>query len=210
MYKTEQESFWAVEFGQKYISRNKGEQLLASNLNFFSKALSNALLTKNGMGIEFGCNIGMNLKALHLLYPEYDLFGIEINEAAVNELKDVIPVDHIYHTSLLEYNPVKKFELVLIKGVLIHINPEKLEDVYSKLVSSCARYLLLAEYYNPSPVTVPYRGYDNRLFKRDYAGEIMNIYPEMKLIDYGFSYRRDPGFPQDDISWFLMEKRIDF
>jgi len=28
----------------------------------------------------------------------------------------------------------------------------------------------------------------------------------MQLVDYGFAYRRDPNFPQDDITWFLMEK----
>ena len=37
-YQTEQEKFWAGEFGTDYIDRNKGEKLLASNLNFiFSK-----------------------------------------------------------------------------------------------------------------------------------------------------------------------------
>jgi len=50
MYKTEQENFWAGSFGSEYIARNQGSQLLASNLNFFSKALSNAILTKNGGG----------------------------------------------------------------------------------------------------------------------------------------------------------------
>jgi len=34
----------------------------------------------------------------------------------------------------------------------------------------------------------------------------MDIYKDCKLIDYGFSYRRDPAFPQDDITWFLIEK----
>jgi hypothetical protein len=29
----------------------------------------------------------------------------------------------------------------------------------------------------------------------------------MHLCDYGFVYHRDPLFPQDDITWFLMEKR---
>lgn len=149
----------------------------------------------------------MNLKALQLLYPSFELHGIEINGEAVQELSGLIPIDHIYHTSILDYNPKKIFELVLIKGVLIHINPEKLEEVYSKLVSSCGRYLLVAEYYNPSPVKVPYRGHDDRLFKRDFAGEIMDIYPEIQLIDYGFVYHRDLVFPQDDVSWFLMEKK---
>ena len=206
MYKTEQENFWAGSFGSEYIARNQGSQLLASNLNFFSKALSNAILTKNGGGVEFGCNVGMNLKALQLLYPSYDLHGIEINDSAVKELAALIPEEHIHHTSILDYLPEKKFELVLIKGVLIHINPDELNNVYSRLVSSCGRYMLVAEYYNPSPVAVTYRGHNDRLFKRDFAGEIMDGYPQMRLIDYGFFYHRDPVFPQDDVSWFLMEK----
>ena len=32
---TEQEIFWSGDFGDEYIDRNQGEQLLASNLNFF-------------------------------------------------------------------------------------------------------------------------------------------------------------------------------
>nr|WP_223267114.1 pseudaminic acid biosynthesis-associated methylase [Chlorobium phaeovibrioides] len=160
---------------------------------------------KWGGGVEFGCNVGMNLKALQLL-SSYNLHGIEINDRAVKELAGLIPEEHIHHTSILDYLPEKKFELVLIKGVLIHINPDELNNVYSKLVSSCGRYLLVAEYYNPSPVKVTYRGHNDRLFKRDFAGEIMDGYPQMRLIDYGFFYHRDPVFPQDDVSWFLMEK----
>ena len=37
-YRTEQEEFWAGEFGTEYIQRNQGSKLLASNLDFFSKA----------------------------------------------------------------------------------------------------------------------------------------------------------------------------
>ena len=39
-FKTEQEKFWAEEFGNDYIKRNQGKHLLASNLNFFTKALA--------------------------------------------------------------------------------------------------------------------------------------------------------------------------
>ena len=64
----------------------------------------------------------------------------------------------------------------------------------------------MCEYYNPAPVAVTYRGHTNRLFKRDFCGEIMTRFPDLRLADYGFAYRRDPSFPQDDITWFLMEK----
>lgn len=156
--------------------------------------------------IEFGANIGMNLKALKLLYPGKEMHGIEINSDAAQELRQTISPENVYNTSILEFEPLQTWDLVLIKGVLIHINPNELPSVYEKLVSATRNYLLVAEYYNPVPVSISYRGHSDRLFKRDFAGEIMDRYPEMHLIDYGFAYRRDPNFPQDDISWFLMKK----
>jgi len=204
-FTTEQEKFWAGEFGDDYISRNRGDALLASNLNFFVHALKNA----RGLGtsIEFGANIGMNLRALKLLYPAQVQAAIEINQQAALQLSEVVDQERIYNTSILDFEPKQTWDLVLIKGVLIHINPEVLPVVYDKLASAAGRFVLLCEYYNPSPVAVPYRGHADRLFKRDFAGEFMDRHPEFELVDYGFSYRRDPSHPQDDITWFLMGKK---
>jgi pseudaminic acid biosynthesis-associated methylase len=204
-FKTEQEAFWAGEFGTEYIQRNQGDTLLASNLALFS----NSLRATNNIKtcIEFGANIGMNLHALKLLFPSIDLHAIEINGDAAAQLKNFIPEKNVSQCSILEYSPSVPMDLVLIKGVLIHINPNELPHVYDKLVTSCDRYLLVIEYYNPTPVAIPYRGHLDRLFKRDFAGEIMDRHPKMQLLDYGFVYRRDSNFPQDDCTWFLMEKR---
>ncbi len=204
-YKTDQEAFWAGDFGTEYIDRNQGDKLLAANLEFFSKALRGTRdLTSC---IEFGANIGMNLKALNLLYPGIDASAIEINGDAAKQLSEVIPAGNVHNTSILDFDATRTFDLTLIKGVLIHLNPEVLPQVYDKLIATAGRYLLVAEYYNPSPVAIPYRGHSDRLFKRDFAGEIMDRDSSLKLVDYGFAYRRDPVFPQDDITWFLMEKR---
>jgi len=43
-------------------------------------------------------------------------------------------------------------------------------------------------------------------FKRDFAGEMLDRYRDLKLVDYGFAYHRDPAFSHDDITWFLLEK----
>ena len=204
-FKTDQENFWASDFGKNYIDRNKGKKLMASNLNFFTRVLKNTHGIKTC--IEFGANIGMNIKALKLLYPEQKHSAIEINSEAIKDLQEVIPKENIFEGSILDYNSKKVFDLTLIKGVLIHINPEELNNVYKKLVSSCDKYMLIAEYYNPSPISIPYRGHLDKLFKRDFCGEIMSRYSYMKLIDYGFVYKKDPNFPQDDITWFLMEKK---
>ena len=203
--KTEQESFWKGEFGNSYIHRNDGDLFLASNLNFFSRALS---YSKNLRScIEFGANIGMNLRALRLLFPNMDLNAIEINDKAVRKLIETIDSEKVYHGSILDYPVQKKFDLVFVKGVLIHINPQDLCNVYKKLFLSSNRYILIAEYFNAFPVSIPYRGHENKLFKRDFAGEMLDMYSQLSLIDYGFAYRRDTNFPQDDISWFLLEKK---
>lgn len=206
-YKTEQEKFWTGEFGADYIQRNKGSDLLASNISFFSKALAVAQISADEGCVEFGANIGMNLKALQLLYPKMELHAIEINAQAAEELRTVILPDNIYQTSILEFVPERTWNLVLIKGVLIHINPDYLPQVYDTLYNASSRYLLVCEYYNPTPVAINYRGHSDRLFKRDFCGEILDRHTDFELIDYGFVYHRDHNFPQDDVSWFLMEKR---
>jgi pseudaminic acid biosynthesis-associated methylase len=203
-YSTEQEEFWAGDFGTEYINRNESKQLLASNLNFFSKALNQA--GKISSCLEFGANIGMNLKALELLYPGISLKGIEINPTAAKVLAELIGNQNVFEGSIYDYKSTDKVELSLIKGVLIHINPEKLNEVYHKLYETSYRYILVCEYYNPAPVTIPYRGNKDRLFKRDFAGELLEKYQDLELVDYGFTYRRDRAFPQDDITWFLLKK----
>ena len=202
-YKTEQEKFWVGEFGNEYIDRNQGEKTIASNVAMFSKIFNSTCSISNV--IEFGSNIGLNLKAIKQLLPKAKLSAIEINEKAVSQLKKIENVN-ILHTSILDFNPVETYDMVLIKGVLIHINPDELQKVYELLYKSSNRYICIAEYYNPSPVQVKYRGHDDRLFKRDFAGEILDKYNDLKLIDYGFVYHRDNNFPQDDATWFLLER----
>jgi pseudaminic acid biosynthesis-associated methylase len=204
-YKTEQESFWAGQFGKEYISRNQSKTYLAANVNFFSKALSAAdpLLSC----IEFGANVGMNLKALRVLFPNIELNGVEINSHAAKELRQLIGDENTSEQSILDFESNSTFDLTLVKGVLIHINPTELPIVYDKLYSASSRYILICEYYNPTAVTVPYRGHNDRLFKRDFAGELLERYKGLVLRDYGFAYHRDPKFPQDDINWFLLEKQ---
>lgn len=203
-YKTDQEKFWAGDFGTQYSSRNQGLELLASNLNFFSKALAPA--GQLSSCIEFGANIGMNFRALKLLYPKMKFKGVEINTAAAKILSKLIGTKNVFQGSIFDYPVKEKSDLVLVKGVLIHINPEKLDLVYKKIYLSSKKYILLCEYYNPSPVSITYRGQTDRLFKRDFAGEMLDKYPDLKLADYGFVYKRDNTFPQDDITWFLLKK----
>lgn len=202
---TDQEKFWQGAFGDEYLLRNDGPELLASNLALFASALSRA--DRIGSVIEFGTNRGLNLQALHQLLPAARLAGVEINAAAQRAVS-ALGIAEVWHGSIFDYQPEQPADLVLAKGVLIHLNPDMLEVAYDKLIRASSRYILIVEYYNPVPVEVGYRGHRDRLFKRDFAGELLDRYDDLALADYGFSYRRDPMFLGTDCTWFLLEKRV--
>ncbi|WP_342533936.1 pseudaminic acid biosynthesis-associated methylase [Lysinibacillus sp. FSL K6-0057] len=205
MFKTEQEQFWFGNFGDEYINRNNNNvQFVSSNIHLFSKIMSK---TKNvNTLIEFGANIGLNIRALKILKPNLEISAIEINTKAAKKLGEIINGGYILNESILDYNPKRIYDFVLIKGVLIHINPSELENVYEKLYESSSKYICIVEYYSPSPSVVEYRGYKDKLFKRDFAGEMMDLYKDLELVDYGFVYHRDINYPQDDVTWFLLKK----
>jgi len=202
-YKTDQEHFWAGNFGDDYTTRNQGDDWVASNVALFSKVLSH--IAKIESLIEFGANQGLNLRAIRQLLPSVKLSAVEINKTAVSELNSLGYVN-VNHTSILNFSSRTEHDLSLIKGVLIHIDPDSLSQVYDILYKSSKRYICIAEYYNPSPVEIPYRGHSGKLFKRDFAGEMLDKFADLKLLDYGFAYHRDSLFPQDDITWFVLEK----
>ena len=208
MEKTEQEEFWAGEFGTEYSDRNFGVNILASNIALFVDIFKR--VSKLNSVIEFGANIGLNLRALDLLFPGQEQAAVEINEVAAKKINEALPNTKVFNLAISDFDPGMlsngPCDLALIKGVLIHINPDQLKMVYKKLYESTNKFILICEYYNPKPDTVSYRGHADRLFRRDFAGEMLDTYADLKLVDYGFAYHRDPSFPQDDTTWFLLEK----
>ena len=202
---TAQEKFWAGDFGSEYICRNQASENVVFNVHLFARALR---FTRNiRTCLEFGANVGHNLKALGILYPEMKFQGIEINKDAASELGRAIGHNNVFNQSILNWRPKEAVELVLVKGVLIHINPDKLMDIYQSLYEASSRYILVCEYYNPSPVELDYRGHSGQLFKRDFAGEMMNAFSNLQLVDYGFIYQGYSRSLKEDLHWFLMEKQ---
>ena len=206
------QDFWKGDFGNEYAKRNVGR--IEANVALFGRIL--AMTDGVQSFLELGCGTGQNLQALHALVPGASLDGVEINEGAASACK----VGTIHNRSLLDFlgmvypgptDPAEhglaaQFDLVFTKGVLIHQPPDELPTIYRGMYHATRRYVLLAEYYNPTPVEVPYRGHAGVLWKRDFAGEMLDTFPDLQLVDYGFAYHRGP-FPQDDITWHLMEKR---
>lgn len=202
-YRSDQENFWAGDFGDEYTARNSADYWISNNTNLFARILSRTKGVKSI--IEFGANRGINLRAIRNLFPDTELAAVEINSQAILELEKFKDIK-VYPGSIIDFKTDYKRDLSLSKGLLIHINPDLLKEAYAALYNSSSNYICLVEYYNPNPVEVKYREHRNRMFKRDFAGDMLDAYSDLTLIDYGFIYHRDLNFPLDDLTWFLLKK----
>jgi spore coat polysaccharide biosynthesis protein SpsF len=199
--------FWAGNFGNDYTDRNTGNAMIESNISLFSDALAKTKGVKTL--IELGCNKGLNLAAIDYIDPSIVATGVDVNAKALLDLATMFEAlgkeqPYTYRSSIQEFDTDEKFDLVLVKGVLIHINPDDLPVVYDQINYLSSKYILICEYFNPTPMEITYRGHHGRLWKRDFAGEMMDKY-KLNLVTYGFVYSRDK-FPQDNIHWFLLSK----
>jgi len=197
----DQEALWKGDFGDAYTIR-QSHNLLATRV-FFRKALKTASL-KNPRALEFGAGVGHNLLALKRMYEGAWLTGVEINKEAFDELQVV--ANEAVHCSIFDFDPLTiRWDLVFTKGLLIHLPPDDLPKAYKTIYECSCQYILICEYFNPTPVAIEYRGEKESLWKRDFAGDMLDMYPTMKVLDYGFWWHRDK-YPQDDIHFVLMEK----
>ena len=199
--KTEQELFWEGQFGTDYTVRNR--DLSQSRQPFFAEILK---ITQGVQSIcELGPNRGENLNALKAINPSLQLTGVEINPVAIEYLNAIAGVEAI-HSSIQDFKTEQCYDLVFTSGVLIHLNQEDLPLVYQKMGDLSKRYVLINEYYNHSPTEIPYRGNAGKLFKRDFAGEFLDLHNGLfSVAHYGFLWSRlHPAW--DNTTWVLMEK----
>lgn len=203
MHKTKQESLWASEFGNQYMARNQATaQAVADKTIMFSRLLPCAGNIRSVL--ELGANVGINMHALRRLLPDAEFAAVEINPTAADMLRQIPGLD-VVNQSILDLTTSRRYDFVFTCGVLIHINPDQLPTVYTKMYEASSRYICIMEYYNPRPVELEYRGMAGALFKRDFAGEMLDQFPGLRLLDYGFVYHRDLR-KGDDVTWFLMER----
>ena len=200
-FETNQEEFWSKDFGSKYIKRN----IKANNR---INTIGNALLrnqVKLKSALELGCNVGYNLEALKKIYQKIDLHGVEINSKAYEIAKKYYSC---YNQSLLEFETKNKFDLVFTAGVLIHQDPKYLKKIYKKMYDLSKKYIYISEYFSDKPVMIKYRNHQNKLFKRDFAKDIITQFPKLKIVDYGFHWKEDPLLKGncDNNNWFLFKK----
>lgn len=194
------EALWSGEFGNAYVERNRS---VAEGRRPFWQMVLAEFPMRNAL--EVGCNIGGNLHWIAQGIPSRHVFGVDINEQALAELRHNVPGVNAIWSPAREL-PFRDgwFDLVFTTGVLIHQPPETLPIVMAEIVRCSRRYVLCGEYAAETLTEVPYRGQSGALWKRDFGALYQQLFPELVLRKTGFLAREEGGW--DDVTYWILEK----
>jgi len=204
--RNEQEKFWENTYSKDYIKKNSdfNHVLLLEGWNKILKSIDAPQTI-----LECGANIGRNIEALNQIFPQAEKTAIEISVDAAAILNEKFENLNVINASILDSElTANHYDLTFTMGVLIHIHPKNLLENLEKIVASSKRYIVVGEYFNRTPVSLSYKGEDDKLFKRDFGKFVLEHFGDkLTLVDYGFLWGHiydDGGF--DDITWWVFEK----
>lgn len=200
-------SAWRGEFGDAYVDRNLGSrQRLQALTRCFAEIFSRLPSALPASVLEVGSNVGNNLVAIDRLV-DAELYAAEPNEKARKKLleRGITEPGRVVD-AVATALPFKDaaVDLVFTSGVLIHIPPSDLDQVYREMHRVSARYVLSIEYFSQHAQTIDYRGEGDLLFKRDFGELWLQLYPALQLVGNGFFWKRSTGM--DDLTWWLFRK----
>lgn len=200
---TEQEEFWTGIEGTAYSINNFADDTPGSSkLRLWSDVFSHIHGVQDAF--EVGCNVGLNLRAIHQLRPDIRLSAIEINARAADIVDQLGYVD-VYRGSIFDFSQSRKWDLVYVRGVLMHLNPDLLEQAYDVINKHAKKYVCFCENFSDQPEVVPYRGRDDLLVSRHFAREFTDAFPSWKIIADGWDTKNESQPSNRDRRWFVMQ-----
>ena len=179
---------------------------MQARLALWSEILSHTISAPPASVLEVGANLGINLRALRLL-SSARRYAVEPNDSARKILvaDGVVAEDDVRDGIASTINfPDGVADLAFTSGVLIHIHPDNLGASLKEIHRSSKRWIACVEYFSDKPEMIPYRGFDDRLFKRDFGGLWLDSFSDLRVVAYGFAWKRVTGL--DNLTWWLFEK----
>jgi pseudaminic acid biosynthesis-associated methylase len=204
---TPQEDFWSNTITESYVQDNS---IFDETLGMLAWERILLKVDKADVSsyLECGSNIGRNIRFLSKLLPTASANIIELAKTPYEKCMAEFKIDDSYLGPIKAAQFNRQFDFVFSSGVLIHIHPEDLLKSMERMFELSSRYIMIAEYFNRTPVMISYRGEDNRLFKRDFGKMFVENF-DCKIVDYGFLWGHEfdtAGF--DDVTYWLFEKNI--
>jgi spore coat polysaccharide biosynthesis protein SpsF len=194
------ERLWSGTFGDAYVERNRAAG--AGRDGIWAPLFQKYPVARV---LEVGCNVGQNLRWLAAHVPPHEVYGVDVNRGALEEVRRTVPAVNAL------WSPARAlpfrdgwFDLAFTTGVLIHQPPATLPLVMAEIVRCSRRYILCGEYAAGTPTEVSYRGETGALFKRDFGAYYRELFPNLRLLEQGFLPRSEGVW--DDVTYWLFEK----
>jgi len=205
-----QEHHWAGRRGDRYTDRNLlQESQVEKRISFWKKCFRK---TENiSSMVEFGPNAGINLHCIARAFPDLALSAVELNVKAVGQLQQDLPDVEVFNDNIVTFDSDKTWDMVLIKGVLIHITKDdKYHAVLANMDRYADKYVLIVDHVSDDPVKVRYYERNDLWLIRNFPIDFVDRHPNWRIIDMGFFHRNNvgEGIRDDcrDMRWFLMKK----
>lgn len=202
-----QTNFWSGTFGDAYVDRNAtSDKDVAAAIFLWSDILKLTIGAPPRSILEIGSNIGINLRALKTII-DADLYAVEPNDKARTILirDSVLPESNVRAGVAQSIAfPDGVADLAFTSGMLIHIHPDELLAACKEIHRCARRYIACIEYFSDQPEAIPYRGYEDVLFKCDFGSFWLDNFPDLRTLGYGFKWKRACGL--DNLTWWLFEK----
>ena len=198
---------WTGAFGDAYTERNAADEAqVERRIEMWRRILRPISTRPPESCLEVGANVGINLRALRALRA-VEMHALEPNAKAREVLRRdcVVPAGHVLGGTVERIDLAdESVDLVFTSGVLIHVDPQRLETACREMHRVARRYLLTIEYFASEPETKTWRGREGLLFKRDFGAFWLDLFPALALVDYGFFWKRATGL--DNLTWWLFAK----
>jgi hypothetical protein len=95
---------------------------------------------------EVGMYNGRNLKYIHDEFPDVKLGGLDVNEAALDFAKEVLPPNTEFNlTDAINMDTYNKYDIVFTHGVLMHIPPAGISKVIDGCIKKAKKYVIHLE-----------------------------------------------------------------
>jgi pseudaminic acid biosynthesis-associated methylase len=192
------EHLFRGEFENEYVERHKDTR--NERRPFWHEFLQRYPIER---ALEVGCGMGFNLRWIAENVAPCDIYGVDINDLALSELRQRLPgVNALWGRAWDLPLRARHFDLVFTAGLLMHQSPETLVPVISEMLRCACKYVLCIEYFGEREEEIPYRGIPRVLFRRDYEHVFREHFPTLRLLEKGL-LGRAAGW--DDVTWWLFQ-----
>ena len=170
----ELEDLWSGEFGSAWVERNG--RAFDARAGFWASILEQFPCRS---ALEVGAAHGENLRHLNAGIPAHDLWGVNVNDAAIEAMHALVPgMNAVWGVARELPFRDRFFDLTFTVGLLIHQPDATLPLAMQELVRCSRRWILCGEYHADERTDVQYRGHEGVLIKPDYGRIYQQLFPE--------------------------------